>query len=163
MNMDTINGFEILYEQNGGSEKSYEFDDSVDEDDTLTSAELAEKTIIECQQNKRSYVLTAITPDIYTKINENIKWLRDGNGKTSRDGGLKVQVYHPGEEINFDSELIVIDNYMYPDKTVSYSSLYTRNIISETEVDPTKYYLFGIDMIWCRENTLSKRLVELLK
>ena len=166
--MNIIKNFDIIAEQNGGSERFYAYDEeeSFDED-TLTAEDFSKKKVVECHMKNRSYVLADINEEIYNKILSKIEFLRygDKNNTNTLEGGLKVSVYKPGEQIDFERELLVTEDYLYPKLTECYSTIYTCDILEENGSDAAcddTYRLFGIDMIWCRKDTLGERLVELL-
>lgn len=145
----------VISEQNGGAERFYEFETDSDED---YSEDNETKNIVEVYQRRRSYVLAVIDKDQYNRLKEKIVWFRQGEGKTVRDGAIKLQVYHPGEELSFDRELLTTDDYSYPEKTVCYSTVFTTDVIEDNHIPLDTYRFFAVDMIWCRENTLKERL-----
>ena len=147
---------DIAASQNGGTETYYEFENEKLADD---------RNVTEVYQKRRSYILATITEDSYNKIKVKITWLRYGDeeGINVRSGGLKVKVFQLGESIDFDRELVTIDDYKYPDKTICYSSVFTDDIISENLISENTYRLMGIDMIWCRQDTLFNRLSKILE
>ena len=126
----------IIYEQNGGSERYYVSEDNEEHN---------EENVIPVLHNTRSFFVWVVSEDQYTKLRNIEKY----------DSGIKVELFEPGTEINFKNELITTDDYNYPDKTLCNSSCFTDDIIEEYVPDINTYRVVGIDLIWCRENLLS--------
>ena len=126
----------IIYEQNGGSDRYYVEDDSN-----------SEKNLIPVIHNTRSFFIGIIDQEKYNKISENISNLRKN--------GLKVQLYQPEEHLEFKRELITTDDYNYQNKFVCCSSCFTDDIIEEYSPNIKTYRIVAIDLIWCRESMLN--------
>ena len=128
---------EIISEQQGGSDTFYVYDE---EDENI---------VLPCKENTRSYVFGKINRDIYDNIKGKITGFR-------RDG-IKVTLFKPGDEITYDNDLLMTNDYSYPDGTnVGVSSLFTEDVI--VNCDPNSYYLFAFGMIWCREYDIIQML-----
>jgi len=133
----------IITEQNGGADRY------LDDSDVVL-------------EKRRSYILGEINQKNYEILKSNKKELRYGETGVHRSGGIALEVFQPGEELVFEHELLTMEDYEYPDKTVGYSTFYTTNIIEEYP-STTGYRVLAIDLIWCRENTLLERLQNLVK
>jgi hypothetical protein len=146
---------EFQIEQNGGAEIYYEYD-CVSEDDIKDDT-----PVVKVYQNRRSFVVGTLSEEQYDLIASKIDLLKNGDG-SPRSGGLHVKVFTPGEEIKFPRELITTDDYKYPGKMVCNSSSFTDDMIDQYTQNLNTYRVVGVDMIWCRENVLSRRLREMV-
>ena len=149
-----MNNFEIVSEQNGGSDTFYISDDDDNNNDNNEQDH-------ECIQKRRSYVLGVINENMYNILSDNINLLCNGTGGI-RSGCIKLKVYKPGESIEFDNELLTTEDHRYPDKTICYSVEFTPDVIESNTLDINTYRVFGIDMIWCRKNILTERIGQFL-
>lgn len=128
---------EIISEQKGGSDTFY-----VCEEDN-------ENIVFPCKENTRSYVFGKINKNTY----DNIK----GKIIEFRKDGIKVTLFKPGDEITYDNDLLITNDYSYPDgRNVGVSSLFAEDVI--VNCDPNNYYLFAFGMIWCREYDIIQML-----
>ncbi len=158
----------VLHQQHGSAdlfnqEELLELDGPADE--RLT------ENIISMYQKCRSYVLLSITQEQYINITKKIYELRMGTDcNDPRTGGLKIALFKPGEDIVIDDDLLITHDYKYTSQTICYSDYFTQDVIDTYNYQSSyngdksilTYRLFGIDMIWCRENTLFERLEEVL-
>lgn len=112
-------------------------------------------------EKRRSYLLAEINQEIYNKLNENIDYLRYGTNEIVRSGGLLVKVFKPDEKLEFDHELLTIEEYEFPKQTICYSTFFTSDVI-ENHSTSNNYRVMAIDMIWCRADTLLERILQII-
>lgn len=111
-------------------------------------------------EKRRSYILGEISPNLYDVFNNNKKLLQWGTKDVDRSGGILLKVFKPGEALEFDHELLTMEDHEFTSQTICYSTFFTTDII-ETYQDINNFRVLAIDMIWCRENVLFERLNQL--
>ena len=155
-----MNVIKVIDQQNGGANEFWPEDlDPNDPDQSDHDLEYI-------YQKRRSYVLGTISKAVYDVLVPKLDQLRNGskvNGSSgnTRSGALLVKVFEPGEPIVFERTLLTTEDYYYPKINKAYSVEFSDDIISKC-TDLTTYRIMAVDMIWCREDTLTERLNNII-
>jgi len=115
---------------------------------------------IDYLEKRRSYILAEISPNLYDIFNKNKRSLEHGIKDVNRSGGILLKVFKPGEKLEFDHELLTMEDHEFTSQIICYSTFFTSDII-ETHQNVNEFRVLAIDMIWCRENVLFDRLNQL--
>ena len=185
----------ILYDQNGGADTIWGDENSIDEnsidensidgnsidgnsidgnsidensrDENSRDENSIDENRIEIYQKRRSCLIGVIDKNIYNRLKGKIRWFEEGDGKSSRSGGIYIYLYKPMVPMAAIETLITTDDYIYPDRVECHSSLFLNDVINDIIEDCLapldSYRVVAVDHIWCRQNTLNEKITEALQ